>query len=144
MSRRSITLDDLGPSARRQVEDARIAETLREVAAKAEKPKRKHKYGAKACEVDGIYFPSHLEAKRYTELKLSERAGTITNLRRQVRYDVVVCGIAICTWIADFVYLDSSGKEIVEDAKGFATREYKMKSKLVTALFGITIQEVRK
>lgn len=52
------------------------------------KPKysKKSKYGSRKVTVDGITFDSVREYNRYKELKLLERAGKITNLKRQVKY----------------------------------------------------------
>ncbi|MBS6476088.1 MAG: DUF1064 domain-containing protein, partial [Clostridiales bacterium] len=44
------------------------------------------KYRSKKTTVDGITFDSRREAARWQELKLLERAGSITELERQVSY----------------------------------------------------------
>lgn len=106
------------------------------------------KYNAKRTTVDGITFASQKEARRYQELKLLERAGKIHSLELQRRYPLKVEGELICTYVADFVYGESDGTtiksavRIVEDTKGFQTREYKIKKKLMKAIYGIEIQEV--
>ena len=100
--------------------------------------KRKHKFSAKRTVVDGIVFASKKEARRYSELKLLERAGKIENLRRQVPYKIVIAA----KYVADFVYVDCfDGAEIVEDVKGYKTPEYLRKKKLMAAQHGITIRE---
>jgi len=104
--------------------------------------KKKPKYRNEKVVVDGIHFDSKREAKRHQELKLMLRAGLIANLRRQVLYPLHVKGILICRYKADFVYLDlKSGKEIVEDTKGFRTKEYRIKAKLFAAVYGYSILE---
>ena len=99
--------------------------------------KRGHKYRAQPTVVDGIRFASKKEARRYSELKLLERAGRITNLRRQVRYKLVQSVV----YVADFTY-EESGENIVEDVKGFKTPTYKQKRRLMQDQHGITIREV--
>lgn len=47
---------------------------------------RKNKYHARKVKVDGIVFASQKEADRWRELQLLERAGKITELRRQVPF----------------------------------------------------------
>lgn len=113
------------------------------------KPKggRRHgspKYNNVPTVVDGIRFASKREAKRYGELKLALQAGAIRDLRRQVRYPLTVSGVErTTTYIADFVYEDvATGETVVEDAKGFKTKEYILKAKMVLAQYGITIREV--
>jgi len=96
-----------------------------------------HKYGAKPTEVDGIKFPSKREARRYGALKLLEKGGKISALRRQVRYRLV----QVVHYVADFVYIDESGVEVVEDVKGYKTPEYKAKKKLMESQHQIVIRE---
>jgi hypothetical protein len=104
------------------------------------KSEKRNKYHAKPTTVDGIWFPSGLEANRYVELRMLERAGVIQNLRRQVSYKLSIGGIEIGSYRADFVYLEN-GKEIVEDTKGFKTDEYLMKRQLMLIIHGIEILE---
>lgn len=103
---------------------------------------RPSKYRNKPVEVDGIRFPSQREAKRWGELKLLERAGEITELRRQARFPLEVNGELVCTYVADFVMRDKAGNLVVEDSKGFVTDVYKIKRKLMAAVHGIEIVEV--
>ena len=46
------------------------------------------KYKNKKIEVDGIEFDSMLEARKYSELKLLQRARKIKDLRRQVSFEL--------------------------------------------------------
>ena len=72
-----------------------------------------------------------------------QRAGVVKNLERQVRYDLVINDQKICAYIADFRYklVDENGfeKEIVEDAKGVETAEFKLKKKMMKAILGIDV-----
>jgi len=47
----------------------------------------------------------------------------------------------ICNYIADFVYTDENGNEVVEDVKGRATAIYRMKKKLMVACHDVEIVE---
>jgi hypothetical protein len=72
-----------------------------------------------------------------------QRAGRISFLRRQVGIPIVVKGIRVCSFVADFVYV-MNGRRIVEDVKSKYTRTlpvYRLKKKLLAAL-GIEITEV--
>lgn len=103
----------------------------------------KSKYGNKKTVVDGITFDSAKEAKRWTELKLLERGNVIRNLERQVPFKVNIDGHHICTWIADFVYFEGQGR-VIEDVKSPYTRKlpvYRLKKKLIEAMYGLRIQE---
>lgn len=84
------------------------------------------KYHNKRCEVDGISFMSQGEARRYSELKLLEKAKQIQGLQLQVKIPLY----AKINYIADFVYYEN-GKKVIEDFKGFRTSVYKIKKKLI-------------
>ncbi len=100
----------------------------------------KTKYHNKTTEQDGIVFASHKEANRWRELKLMQRAGKIRGLERQVKFPLIVNGVKVCTYIADFIYQEGT-RVIVEDAKGYRTREYNLKRKLMKACHGVEILE---
>ena len=106
------------------------------------------KYGNVRVEIDGEKFDSKKEAARWQELILLERAHVITNLRRQVKYELIPSqydGRKLlergCSYIADFVY-EENGQVIAEDTKGFKTRDYIIKRKLMLYQHGIQIREV--
>lgn len=100
-----------------------------------------NKYGAVKTERNGLKFDSRAEATRWDELVLLERAGVITNLRRQVRFPLHVNGELVCTYVADYVYVDENLDTIVEDKKGHRTQVYILKRKLMKAVHGIEIRE---
>ena len=108
------------------------------------------KYGNRKTEMDGITFDSAKEARRYAELKLMEKAGLISGLRRQVPYQLLPAqkrdGKVVerpVLYLADFVYTEN-GDEVVEDVKSPATRtkEYIIKRKMMLWEFGIRVKEV--
>ena len=122
---------------------------------------QKSKYGANKTVIDGIEFDSKREAKRWAELKLLERAGVIRDLDRQVKFvlipaqreaDTIGARGAIrkgkiiereCAYVADFVYIDTeTGETVVEDTKGFKTKDYIIKRKLMLWVHKIKIMEV--
>lgn len=108
-------------------------------------PALRNKYGAVRTTVGGIAFASRKEARRYSELRLLERAGEISGLELQPRFPIVVNGVKVCTYVADFRYLDKkTDKFITEDVKSEATKTpiYRLKKKLVEALFSVVIIEV--
>ena len=101
------------------------------------------KYGNKKTVVDGIRFDSRSEAVRWTVLKTMQAAKIISGLQRQVRYKLIVNGQLVTTYVADFVYTDLHGKQVVEDVKGVRTREFIMKAKLLKALHNISVVEIK-
>lgn len=106
---------------------------------KAAAPKQS-KYRNKPQVVDGVRFDSKRELARWRELQLMERAGKISDLRRQITYRLDVNGVHICRYIADFVYT-RDGEETVEDSKGKRTREFIHKKRLMLACHGIVVEE---
>lgn len=102
------------------------------------------KYNAVKTEVDGYVFDSKAEANRYSELKLMELADEISYLELQPKFPIVVNGKKIATYIADFRYFYCGTKQVIEDVKGVKTPVYRLKKKLVEAIYGVTITEVVK
>ena len=109
--------------------------------------KRKRNYrklNNQSITIDGIEFQSKKEGRRYSELKLLQRAGQISDLELQKRYELIpaqfetvetgeyykvgakkgqpktkqVCIEQSLVYIADFVYKEN-GQTVVEDVKGF-------------------------
>lgn len=93
------------------------------------------KYRNKKTQVDMYVFDSVLEARRYKQLTLLERAGEIKNLKLQVPFLLQESfrkngkTYRKIEYIADFVY-EEKGKTIVEDTKGMKTDVFKIKQKL--------------
>ena len=105
-------------------------------------------------------FDSMKEYRRYLDLLAMEKAGEISDLRRQVKYILIPAqrepdqigkrgGIKKgkllereVAYYADFVYKDSSGAEIVEDTKGMRTTDYIIKRKLMLYFNKVRIKEI--
>ena len=115
---------------------------------------KRPKYGNKKIEVDGIKFDSKKEARRYQQLSLMQRAGEISDLELQPRFELIKSVKFAGTdrakpairYFADFAYTDTlTGKRIVEDVKSPATKKnpaYRMKKHMMLATHGIEINEV--
>ena len=120
-----------------------------------------HKYRNTKTEVDGIVFDSKKEARHWQDLKLLEKAGKITDLQRQVRFELipvqrepdqigsrggVIKGKVIerkVEYVADFVYVDTeTGETVVEDTKGIKTKDFIIKRKLMLFVHHIRIREI--
>lgn len=106
------------------------------------------KYYSRKVTMNGVVYDSQKEANRWCELSLLQRAGKITNLQRQVKYELIpaqrIDGKVVeraCTYVADFVY-EENGNTVVEDTKGFKTKDYIIKRKLMLYLKGIRIKEI--
>lgn len=135
MRKASIPLSDLKNSA--------CAPLNQHVFEDVEKPKKKSKYNNTKTEVDGIVFDSVKEANRYKELRLLLKIGEIGLLKRQVEYELNPGGTYSMKYVSDFEYIiTATGEHIVEDVKGFRTREYLKKRRLMKKVHGITIKEL--
>lgn len=115
---------------------------------------KRNKYHA--IKTDGC--DSRREAKRKRELELEQRAGRISGLQCQVRFELIPTQRfpdtfgprggrrpgkvreKKCEYVADFVYY-RNGERIVEDSKGHKTPEYIIKRKLMLWVHGIAILE---
>lgn len=103
-----------------------------------------NKYHARRTTVGDITFDSAAEARRYAELLLLMRAGTIRCLELQPKYRCVVNGQVICDYVADFRYFEGE-QTITEDVKSEPTKTpvYRLKKRLVEACFpGVKIREI--
>lgn len=96
-------------------------------------------------------FDSRLEERRYNELCLMKKGGYIHNLECQKEYILIpsqrVDGKVIeraCKYRADFDYYTKDGIHVVEDAKGFKTKDYIIKRKLMLWVHGIRVKEVKR
>lgn len=87
-------------------------------------------------------YHSKKESRRAEELKLLEKIGAISDLKEQVRFEVIPKqdGERAAHYISDFVYTEN-GRQVVEDTKGFRTPDYVLKRKLMKLVHGITITE---
>lgn len=120
--------------------------------------KTNNKYHARKCEFDGELFDSLKEKRRWQELLLLEKAGKISNLRRQVKFTLIPAQREIIlrngrpiqgkvierevAYRADFVY-EENGQTVVEDVKvrNMQTKDYIIKRKLMLYIHGIRVSE---
>ncbi|MEZ2446090.1 DUF1064 domain-containing protein [Chitinophaga sp. RCC_12] len=108
-----------------------------------EKSEKRSKYGNSKTVVDGIEFDSVKEAARYKDLKLLLKAGEIAFLKMQQPYELNPGGTHSLKYLSDFEYtVSATGEKVVEDVKGFRTREYLKKRRLMKKVHGIIITEV--
>lgn len=130
-----------------------------------------NKFGAKKIKdpATGFTFDSKAEFIRWCELRILERSGKITGLKRQVKFELIPSqrekstefykagpqkglpkpGAVIekpCTYVADFVFIDSQGNTVVEDTKGCkkgaAYDVFVIKRKLMLSVHGIRVIEI--
>lgn len=122
------------------------------------------KYRNEKVEYNGMRFDSKKECLRYIQLEELLRKGEISDLQRQVEFELIPnqyinvekvlksgkikqekkLAERKCCYVADFVYKDNKGNLVVEDTKSIATKTefYILKRKLMLYLKGIRIKEI--
>jgi hypothetical protein len=117
---------------------------LAQVIARSQKPgmsvaavNKAHKFHAKGTNVDGLHFPSKLEARCYEEQKF----------RRDITHEVLwfICQVPFrlpgsVTYRLDFLCVLANGGVELIDAKGYDTDIGKLKRKQVEQLYGVDIK----
>jgi hypothetical protein len=130
-----------------------------------------NKFGAKKVTdpFTGEIFDSKAEHHRWCELRILERAGRVSDLQRQVTFELIPTqreegsefykagpqkglpkpGAVIekpVKYVADFVYVDDKGIKVVEDVKGLkrgaAYDLFAIKRKLMLWIHGIIVVEI--
>ena len=105
----------------------------------------RNKYGNKKIKVDGRTYDSKDEHNRWCQLEWQVQADEICDLTFHPRFDIVVAGIYIGKMTLDAGYrIRKTGQPIYEDTKSAATRKdptYRLRKKLVEAIYSITITE---
>lgn len=88
--------------------------------------------------VDGIRFDSRKEANYFCLLKMLKRGGVVREFERQVAFELQPKFVdrngekhRAINYKADFVVHYSDGRNVVVDVKGFRTKEYLLKRKLL-------------
>ncbi len=107
---------------------------------------RRSKFGNIRVKIDGFTFDSKMEARRYQELKLLEKAGKIHSIEVHRRFPLEFNGVHICIYESDFCYwmrTTNGTRYIVEDVKGHRTDVFKLKKKLMKAIHGLDVLETR-
>ena len=112
------------------------------------------KYNNKKVVINGITYDSKKEYQRHCDLMLMEKAGLISQLQRQVKYELIptqrIDGKVVerpISYIADFVY-HKDGGWVVEDVKGYRDpasagyAKFVLKRKMMLWIHGIRITEV--
>lgn len=114
-----------------------------------------NKYKNSKAVRNGITFDSQKEARRYDELMLLLKAGEIKDLKLQPEFTIQEAfktqsgeAVRAVKYRADFLYsravkngTETRWERVVEDVKGFRTKEYEIKRKLLLGM-GIEVTEI--
>lgn len=113
------------------------------------------KYNSRKTVVNGVAFDSKKEAARFGQLLLLERSGDLKDLKLQPEFTIQEAfkttdgeSIRAVRYRADFSYLrrvkegpDTCWERVVEDVKGYRTKDYAIKRKLMLGM-GIKVVEL--
>ena len=113
------------------------------------------KYNSRKTVMNGIPFDSKKEARRFGELLLLERSGEIKDLKLQPEFTIQEAfktthgeTVRAVRYRADFSYLrrvkegvDTRWEPVVEDVKGYRTKDYEIKRKLMLGQ-GVKVVEI--
>lgn len=102
--------------------------------------RKKGKYGAQKCSLDGYSFASKLEASVYQILKFRMLAGEFEKIQVQ---DHVYLSAAEIPYIADFKCILADGSYFYCEAKGFEAPVWPIKKRLYKA-YGLVPLEIWK
>ena len=100
--------------------------------------KPKHKFKAVRIERDGIKFPSLKQGRYYDELQLKVKAGYVLFFLMEVPINLPG-GVK---YRCDFVEFHADGEVRFIDVKGYRTKEYIIKKKMVESLYPFKIIEI--
>ncbi len=91
---------------------------------------------------DGTFSDSKKEARIDADMMSLKKNRDVVRVERKERFPIVLNGIKICVYEADWTVYYKNGTKEVFDAKGVLTPVYKLKKKLMRALFNIEIKEL--
>lgn len=83
----------------------------------------------------GRVYASRAEAEYALSLDLQQRAGLIRAWQPQYRIPLIVNGVTVCTYVADFRVVDRDDVVSLHEVKGSETRIWLLKRKLLGVTF---------
>lgn len=94
--------------------------------------------------IDGVEFDSIAEAHRFANLKLLQRAGRISQLTYQPRWEVKINGQHYCSYRADSSYFcHERNRLVIEEVKTSGTEKdtaYRLRKKAAELAHGIRVE----
>jgi hypothetical protein len=112
-------------------------------------PEKKSRYRSQKITVDGETFASKKQYARWCQLKMMEKAGRVSDLKREVPFELAPAVTLngrkkpALRYYADAVYVEE-GRMVVEDTKSDITRKdpvYRVKVHLMKSVLGIDVRE---
>ena len=104
-----------------------------------------NKYGNVVTSYGGRAFDSKLEANHAKLLDVMRRAKNpsqrVIAVLYQFKFPIKINGVKICDYVSDFYVTFADGHKEIHETKGFKTALYKLKKKLVEAIYNEKIIE---
>lgn len=104
----------------------------------------------RVTDAEGQKFDSKAEHRHWLHLQELAKSGQITQLRRQVVFELAPAvrlkgrKKPALRYVADFVWVDAAtGEQVVEDVKGAVTDVWRIKQHLMLSVHGIEVKEIR-
>lgn len=92
---------------------------------------KKNKYRNYRITINGINYDSKKEYDRHCILKIKEKAGEISELKfHESSMNIILQKEPQIKYEPDFCYFEK-GIYIIEDVKGYQTKEFKLKKKMI-------------
>lgn len=106
-------------------------------------PKPPTKYGNERVFFNGKWYPSKHEAGWAALFQNLASRGMISDYKEQERIVLVPSNgkLRSIVYVADFTFVENGNRRVM-DAKGFKTKEYRLKKRLAGLLLGIEIEEL--
>lgn len=106
--------------------------------------KTKYKNKVVYDELGNKLADSKMEYKRLLVLQELQKKGIIRDLKKQIKFPIIVNNKYVGYYQCDFTYhIVAKDRFVVEDVKGMKTPLYKWKKKCVEALYDIEILETK-
>lgn len=113
--------------------------------------KRRGKYNVSSKKdrtLAGVTYMSKLEMQYRAHLNILKKAkyneDKVVDIEEQVPFKIEINGKLICHYLLDFKVTYADGRIEYVDTKGVITDIYKLKKKMVEAIYPVKIKEVKK
>lgn len=103
----------------------------------------KNKYKNIRQTFQGYSYMSRSEAQYAAELDMRKKAKDIKEWTRQIRIPLKIYGLTICNIVVDFQVTHNDGSIELVEYKGFSTDLWKIKWKMLQAIYGKEHPEIK-
>lgn len=105
----------------------------------------RNKFNAQKTLYNGVLYDSKKEAEyaaKFDTLRKAAGKDKVVKVERQIEFPFIHNEVKICKYVCDFRLTMGDGRIRYLDIKGFETREFSIKRKLLKAFYGIEIEVI--